>query len=254
MGFGLPLEGQLRPVARARAAAPLQPQPLPLQLALALELGNGDTGNQGPHQFDIARWGLKAAEPSREGLVRGRALRHAGFLPGHARRSDVGFRVLGRPRPRVRHARDPLDDEGTQNIGNLFYGSKGWVFIDGDGGKWQSYFGRASETGPGSAPPPASGSDTAAVGSGPHVLTIEIAHYQNFADAVRAGDPGRLNSEIEEGHLSTTLPHLGNIAYRMERTLRFDGKTETFPGDAEANALLTLPMDRLRRPAGGLGI
>ena len=42
------------------------------------------------------------------------------------------------------------NDEGTQKIGNLFYGTKGWLWIDGDGRKWQSYLGRKDEKGPGS--------------------------------------------------------------------------------------------------------
>jgi hypothetical protein len=124
--------------------------------------------------------------------------------------------------------------EGGQRIGNLFYGTKGWLYIDGNGSEWQSYLGRSEEKGPGSAARAASG------GSDPLVQTsLESPHYQNFVDAVRAGDATKLTCGIEEGHLSTALPHLANIAYRAKRTLRFDGKTETFPGDAEANRWLT---------------
>jgi hypothetical protein len=39
--------------------------------------------------------------------------------------------------------------------------------------------------------------------------------------------------------LSAVLAHLANISYRLGRTLSFDPKTETFGGDAEANAFLT---------------
>ena len=45
--------------------------------------------------------------------------------------------------------------------------------------------------------------------------------------------------DIEDGHLSSALCHLGNIAYRLGRALKFDPRTETFPGDAEASAMLT---------------
>jgi len=48
-----------------------------------------------------------------------------------------------------------------------------------------------------------------------------------------------LNCEIEEGHMSTALAHLANISYRTGRKLVFDPDTETFPGDDEANKLLT---------------
>ena len=48
-----------------------------------------------------------------------------------------------------------------------------------------------------------------------------------------------LACDIVEGHLSSTLPHLANISYRVGRALMFDGKTETIVGDAEASKLLT---------------
>jgi hypothetical protein len=72
------------------------------------------------------------------------------------------------------------------------------------------------------------------------VLTsTETPHYQNFIDALRAGDRGKLTCEMEEGHLSSALPHLANIAYRVGRKLTFDGAKEKFVGEAEADRLLT---------------
>ncbi len=67
----------------------------------------------------------------------------------------------------------------------------------------------------------------------------ERPHYKNFVDAIRANDPKLLTCGIEDGHLSSTLPHLANISYRVGRKLKFDGKAETFVGDAEADKLLT---------------
>ena len=40
-------------------------------------------------------------------------------------------------------------------------------------------------------------------------------HEHNFVDAIRAGDRNLLNCEIEEGHLSTAMCHLANIAFRV---------------------------------------
>ena len=65
---------------------------------------------------------------------------------------------------------------------------------------------------------------------------METPHLQNFLDAIRSG--AALNADIEEGHKSTRLCHLGNIAYRLGRTLQFDASTETIPNDPEANKLL----------------
>jgi GFO/IDH/MocA oxidoreductase family protein len=64
-------------------------------------------------------------------------------------------------------------------------------------------------------------------------------HFENFIDCVRSRKREDLRVEVEEGYMSTALCHLANIAYKTGRTLHFDPKTEVFPGDAEANALLT---------------
>ena len=61
-------------------------------------------------------------------------------------------------------------------------------------------------------------------------------HARNFLDCIKTGKTP--NADIEEGHKSTRLCHLGNIAYRTGRTLHFDANTETFPNDPEANKLL----------------
>ena len=50
-----------------------------------------------------------------------------------------------------------------------------------------------------------------------------------------------LNCPIEEGAISSTLMHLGNIAYRLGRTLNFDEKTMSVVDDKEANKMFTRP-------------
>ena len=67
---------------------------------------------------------------------------------------------------------------------------------------WQAYFRTNNEKGPGAdgSAEPAEGTVAAA---------IEFPHYQNFIDAVRAGDPKPLNGDIVEGHYTSSLPHLG---------------------------------------------
>jgi hypothetical protein len=72
-----------------------------------------------------------------------------------------------------------------------------------------------------------------------NLTSMETPHYQNFVDALRANDPKILKCDVLEGHLSSTLPHLGNISYRVGRALTFDGKTEKFVNDPEADKLLT---------------
>ena len=197
------------------------------------DYGNGDTGNQGPHQFDIARWGLQKQEHP----VKIRSM--GGYYGPEASQEtpdtqttlyEYADGTLFEFGTRGQHT----NEEGTQKIGNLFYGAKGWLWIDGNGRDWQSYFGPKDEKGPGSSAPPESG------GSDPLILTsMEFPHYQNFVDAIRANDAKVLTSNIEDGHLSSTLPHLANISYRVGRELIFNGKAETFVNDRKADALLT---------------
>ena len=65
------------------------------------------------------------------------------------------------------------------------------------------------------------------------------AHFENFIDCVRSRKSENLKAPLEDGHFSTTLCHLGNIAYRVGRSVKFDGATERFEGDEEADKLLS---------------
>jgi predicted dehydrogenase len=85
-------------------------------------------------------------------------------------------------------------------------------------------------------PPDARAQELASAGIDPH--------FMNFVDCVKSRKREDLNSEIEEGHISTTQALLGCIAYRTGRKLTFDGKSEKFVNDREANSYLA-------RPGGG---
>lgn len=105
----------------------------------------------------------------------------------------------------------------SNNIGNLFYGSEGYMSKNVN--DWQVYKGRDGK-------PAESGSG---LGN----------HYENFIRAIRANDQALAKADIEEGFYSCALIHLGNIAYRLGRTLEFDPLTMRFKNDPEADTLLT---------------
>ena len=63
-------------------------------------------------------------------------------------------------------------------------------------------------------------------------------HYQNFIDCVKSRKSEKLVADIEEGHYSSLLCHLGNIAYRTGRRPVFDPEKATFPNDEEARIYL----------------
>jgi hypothetical protein len=64
-------------------------------------------------------------------------------------------------------------------------------------------------------------------------------HVQNFIDCVRSRQ--RPAADVEICHKASTVAHLGNIAYRTGRKLRWDAAREEIIGDAAANALLGRP-------------
>ncbi len=192
------------------------------------DTGNGDIGNQGIHEMDIARWGL-----GRPGLPKGVVstggkyvyeddqetpnTQIATFDYGDA---ELVFEVRGI----LTGSEGGLasDRTGGNVIGNLFYGSEGWMAVSGS--SFQVYKGEKGEkimdekTGGGDAP-----------------------HFRNFIQAVRSRNPKDLTADVEVGVMSACLVHIANISYRLGKLLAFDPKTLTFPGNAEANKMLTRP-------------
>jgi predicted dehydrogenase len=192
------------------------------------DYGNGDSGNQGPHQFDIARWGLQKQEHPVKIMSTG------GYF------GDTASQETPDTQTTLFEYADGLvlefatrggftNTEGERSIGNLFYGEKGWLWLEDSGRRWQSYFGPKNELGPG----------TEAPGAKPAAGGHPAPHPQNFVDAIRANDPKMLTCNALEGHLTSALPHLGNISYRLGRALTFEGTAEKFVGDREADKMLT---------------
>jgi seryl-tRNA synthetase len=64
-------------------------------------------------------------------------------------------------------------------------------------------------------------------------------HFKNWIDSIRARNWKNLTAEILDGHISTSLCHLGNIACRLGRSLEFDPAKEKFVKDPEADKMLT---------------
>src|SRR5262249_3835014 len=195
------------------------------------DYGNGDIGNQGPHQFDIARWGLGKQEHP----VKIRSV--GGYFGAESSQetpdTQSAFYEYADGTVMEFDTRGQFtNDEAGVRIGDIFYGTKGWLTIDETGRRWQSYFGPKNEKGPGAG---TGDVDIEPVG----LTTTEYPHYQNFIDAIRANDAKKLTCDILEGHLSAALPHLANISYLVGRALIFDGKTETFVNDKQADKLLT---------------
>lgn len=202
------------------------------------DTGNGDTGNQGPHQFDVARWGLNKNEHpvsvNAAGGIYGIdpkecAQETPNTLSCTFKYSD-GKMLEFETRGRYTNAESSV---GIL-IGNLFYGTEGYLELkDESAAVWKAFrkrekvpfAGSKDETGP-------KKEDTLTGGD-------ESDHFSNFIDAIRSGNDKTLNCDILQGHYSCALPHMANISHRLGRGLKFNGATETFINDPEADAMLT---------------
>jgi predicted dehydrogenase len=201
------------------------------------DYGNGDMGNQGVHEMDIARWGLNVTLPTKVSAMGG----HFMFDDDQNTPNNL-IAVFEFPNPEggsdkkkilqfeVRHW--ITNREGIQSgreeshnymvsaedtVGNLFYGSKG--FMTKNVNEWQVYYGKEREA----------GEKGSGLGN----------HFQAFIDAIRSGDQRLANGDIREGFYSCALVHLANISYRLGRSLEFDPLKMKFINAPDADAMLT---------------
>jgi predicted dehydrogenase len=190
------------------------------------DTGNGDLGNQGIHEVDIARWGLGVTHPTKVSAIGGKFMFDDDQETPNTLTASYEFDAKGVKKMmtfEVRHWISPHEagingEKPGNTIGNQFYGSKGYLVID-NYNKYYSFMGKEQTPGPGA--------------------NARDEHWANFIAAVRSRKRGDLNAEIEEGALSCNLMHLANISYRVGRTLHWDAKTMTCIGDPEANKMLT---------------
>ncbi|HWQ54029.1 MAG TPA: Gfo/Idh/MocA family oxidoreductase [Bryobacteraceae bacterium] len=185
------------------------------------DTGNGDIGNQGVHEMDVARWVLKKREMPRSVVSTGGKYAYVDDqeTPNTQYSTlDFGdcqlcFEVRGLITP---------PDEGMM-VGNIFWGSEGYMTLDQDG--YAVYKGEGREK-----VMQARYAEPRIWDTTPHVAT--------FLKAVRSRNPRDLTADVEEGVLSANLCHVANISYRLGRKLAMDPKTGRF-ADADANRMLT---------------
>ena len=70
-------------------------------------------------------------------------------------------------------------------------------------------------------------------------LYVSTNHHQNWLECVKTRKPPVCDVEI--GHRSATVCHLGNIAIRTGRKITWDPAREAIVGDPEAAAMLSKP-------------
>jgi len=181
------------------------------------DYGNGDLGNQGIHQMDVARWALnKNALPK---TVMGLGGRFAYTDDGETPNTELCFMDYGDCQLIFEVRGLKTDKLKGAGVGNIVYGSEGYVVFtgydtatayDNDDKEIQKFTG---------------GGD----------------HFGNFVEAVKSRTRSDLRADIEEGHLSSALCHLGNISYKL-------GKSEPFTAmpDMGKNPLVGETFERYK--------
>jgi predicted dehydrogenase len=175
------------------------------------DYGTGELGNNGIHALDVARWILGLDAPQRITAGGGKYFYDDDQITPDTMVVTYDFPGTCLIWEHRIWAKTGLEGE---SFGIVLYGEKGTLHFDKKG--WHVSDG---------------------VEAADQTSEIERPHLRNFLDCLRSGK--RPNADIEEGHKSTRLCHLGNVAFRVGRTLRFDASTETIPGDDEANRLLS---------------
>ena len=184
--------------------------------------GNGDMGNQGIHQMDIARWFLGYDALSPRVLSIGGRLGYddAGDTPNTQTvihdypDAPLIFETRGLPRAKAFQKKGwggNMDVYRGSRIGVIVQCERGYVVIpsysaaeafDNDNQSIKKWSGGAN-------------------------------HYANFLDAVEAGDSNRLNAPILEGHISSALCHTGGLSHQLGRPASADEIRQTLSQESE---------------------
>jgi hypothetical protein len=182
------------------------------------DFGNGEIGNQGVHQMDIARWGIPGGALPKSVFSMGG--RWVNSTPGHKPFTDQGetpncqltvmdfggpllvFEVVGL------NNKEGVDGKKyPTKVANEFYLEEGAIL----GGKFYPNGSSEGESLP-----------EADYDKGPGDI------FENFIACVRSRDRSKLYADVAEAHLSAACCHLGNISYRLGEQVRGATRPDVF--------------------------
>lgn len=192
------------------------------------DTGTTEFGNNGVHSMDLVRRGMnKRVHPIRIHCTGNYYLFDSDQEIPNIQTATYEYEDGTMTEMEVRSLY--TNPEAGAKTGAIFYGSKGWMHLRP--GEFKTFFGAKDEP-------------------GPHVTSKDLPplkpeergfdpHYKNFIDCVRSRRWQDLHADVLEGHMSTTIGHLGNISYRTGRKLIFNPYSERFVNDEDANSYLT---------------
>ena len=193
------------------------------------DFGNGDTGNQGVHEMDVARWGIKDATlPNRVWSLGGR------FFPtgpdqGQTPNMQLSVYEFGDVllvfETRGLVANKDYAKSPPSKVTNEFYTTEGkivdWKFYPNNGGKEE----------------PVKGDESVTVTPG--------GAFGAFIAAMRSRKPEDINCDAEVAHYSSALCHLGNISYRLSQSAKWDEKAKVLGNNPQVLESFNVLKDNL---------
>ncbi len=184
--------------------------------------GNGDLGNQGIHQMDVARWVVGVDHLPASVITFGGRLGYKD--DGETPNTEIAFMDYGDVQLIFETRGLPTDKYRGAGVGNVFHGTEGYVVMTGYA------------------------SGAAFDKDGKQVEKFEGGgnHHRNYIDVVRSRKFADLNADIAEGHLSSALCHLANISYRCGTDVPFNAQTKAFGDNKEAVETFERTMEHLK--------
>ena len=191
------------------------------------ETGNGDLGNQGIHQMDIARWILGETKLSpkvfsiggRFGYVDDGETPNTMLTIHDYAAAPLIFEVRGLPTK-------PVKEGEKEDMDNL-RGVKVGVITQCEGGSLVMGAYNAGQA-------------FDKEGKLIQEFKGDGDHFKNFIEAVQNRTPKTLNASILDGHLSSALCHTGNISLRLGKEASQDAIREKLKGNAVAQETFEL--------------
>lgn len=187
------------------------------------DYGNGEIGDDGIHDLDMAAWGLGIDSEPKQVTARGGRM----MLHGHASEYPDNMNVTYEfPDGRLLiYENYPFTGYGLHGFdnGNVFYGTKGYMVFSRRGA-FSVFLGNKNQRGP-------------TEGRELRGQRGYEEHMANFVDCIRTRKITRAHPEL--AHRSCTLVHFGNIAYETKGQLDFDLKKQQFVDCDEANEMLS---------------
>jgi len=175
------------------------------------DYGSGELGNWGVHMLDVARWGLGLELPVNVSATGGKY-----HLKDDQETPDTLLVNYNFPGATITWEHRLWSSHGLEgrSAAAAFYGDDGTLVVDRGG--WKVYDRKEALTADSSE--------------------LTRSHLRNFIDCIKTRELP--SADIAIGHASSTICHLGNIAYRLGREVTFDTQQMRFGDDEEANAML----------------